>query len=515
MHLERSDPQPIDVLLLHVPKFRNYARPLGEFSFVHFPPIGLLGLAHFLVQNQHSARLLHLGVEKHLRGPLSFERILASHPASLIGLDLHWHFQSWDTIEAARKIKEARPNLPICLGGFTASLFADDILQSFPFIDFIIRGDGEIPLLALTRALRDRGDLRSIPNLSWRDGAGIRHNPTVWAADSKLLNSISFTDFTLMEDYPTYVKFFSRYVHLKQSGGLQRLLLSNSRSYPIYIGRGCAYDCSFCGGCNQAQILIANRKDVPIRSVDAIVSSIHDLVRFSFDFAILAMDCFPLPIADQTYIQIFDRITAAGLPINIEVERDFLPTEDFVRSFSRLPGKESFITISPHTQNEELRRRNGFYRYSNQALEECLALLDAHGVNSRLYFACGLPFETEEDLAQMATWQPRLRFQFKNVRIRTTMIELEPGSPMSRMPADYGLNLERKTFSDYYSYHSHPGRNPWGGLGYCHQGTLTASRASSFFCANFCDWAPICDSRPCSPICSAYECCDKPRRALA
>ena len=201
------------------------------------------------------------------------------------------------------------------------------------------------------------------------------------------------------------------------------------------------------------------------------------------------MDCFPLPTADQTYIQIFDRIAAAGLPINIEVERDFLPTEDFVRSFSRLPGRESFITVSPHTQNEELRRRNGFNRYSNEALEECLAMFDSHDVKSRVYFACGLPFETEEDLVRMAAWQSSLRAKFRNVRVRTTMIELEPGSPMSRMPAKYGLNLERTTFSDYYRYHSDPGRNPWGGLGYSHQGSPTASRISSFFCTNFCEWA--------------------------
>ena len=248
MDPECTDSQPVDVLLLHVPKFRNFARPLGEFSFVLFPPMGLLGLAHFLIQNQHSARLLHLGVEQYLRGPLSFDRILAEHPASLIGLDLHWHFQSWDTIEVARKIKEVRPGVPICLGGFTAAIFADEILRSFPFIDFVIRGDGEIPLLALTRALRHRSNFRSIPNLSWRDGAEIKHNPTEWTADSAFLNSICFTDFTLMEDYPVFIKSFSRYVRLERSERLQRLL-SNSRSYPVYIGRGCAYNCSFCGGC--------------------------------------------------------------------------------------------------------------------------------------------------------------------------------------------------------------------------------------------------------------------------
>jgi radical SAM superfamily enzyme YgiQ (UPF0313 family) len=486
--LENDKSQPVDVLLLHVPKFKNYARPIGDFSFILYPPIGMLGLAHFLIQNQHSARILHLAVEQHLRGPLSFDRILAAHPASLIGLDLHWHFQSWDTMEVARKIRQVRPDLPIVLGGFTASLFADEILRDFPCVDFIIRGEAEIPLLALIRTLPNGRNFRSVPNLSWRDGSAIAHNPTEWTADSAFLDSLSFTDFTLMEDYPHFIECFSRYIHLPgRSERLQRLLCAKSRAYPVCIARGCVHRCSFCGGSCEAQTLIADRRRVSIRSVDAIVSSIRDLHRYGFDRAVLAMDCFPLASADQTYIRIFDQVAASGLPINIDVERYFLPTEPFVHSFSRLPGKDSYISLSPHTHNEELRRRNGLHRYSNQALEDCLALLEAHNVNSVVFFTCGLPFETRDDLIRMAAWQRRLRAKFRKVHFKTSMIEIEPGSRMSRMPDGYGLQLERTTFSDYYRHHSDPGRNHWYEMGYNRHNCPTHGQVSSFFCAHFCE----------------------------
>jgi radical SAM superfamily enzyme YgiQ (UPF0313 family) len=481
-------PESLDVLLMHVPKFRNYYAPIGKFSFILCPPIGLLGLAHFLTQKGHPTRIVHLGVEKHLHWPLDFYRILDENRAPLVGIDLHWHFQSWDAIETAREIKRIYPGVRVVLGGFTASQFADEILRDFPFIDFIIRGDAEIPLLGLIRSLKSSGDYRSIQNLSWRDVSGVVHNPTVYVADDNMLESMCFTDFSLMKDHECFIESFSRYIHLTgRSERLQRLMFAKSRAYPVYIGRGCVHDCSYCGGSREAHVIIGGRERVALRSVDAIVSSIRDLDRYGFDCACLPLDSFPLAAADDTYVSIFEKVIDLKLSINVEVERYFLPSARFIQSFSRLPGRDSFLTISPHTQNEELRKSNSLYRYSNAALEECLDLLESHGVNSLVCFTCGLPFETRKDLEDMAVYQRRLRSKFKKVRLKTSMIEIEPGSPMSRMPERYGLELKRKSFGDYYRYHSEPGNNHWLAMGYRRHGCLEHKPLRSFFCRNFCE----------------------------
>lgn len=67
-----------DVLFLHVPKFRNYYKPLGRFSFIHLPPVGLLGLADYLRVNHCSTRVIHLGVEHYKYGGIDLPGILAS-----------------------------------------------------------------------------------------------------------------------------------------------------------------------------------------------------------------------------------------------------------------------------------------------------------------------------------------------------------------------------------------------------------------------------------------------------
>jgi len=478
----------MDILFLHAPKFNNYYKPIGFYSFVLYPPMGLLGLADYLTKNHRTAKIIHLGVEQQQSGFIDFDKIIAENQPAIVGLDLHWHFQSYDVIEVARKIKLAHPEVAILLGGFTASLFAGEILADFPFIDFVIRGDAEIPLLQLVRHFESDRTYSEVPNLAYRQGAGVVLNPTTYVASSAMLDSMCFTDFTLMKDYPCFVKHFSRYMHIPGlSEPFQRLLFGWRKGFQVYMGRGCVHDCSFCGGSYEAHTLIGGRRCVAIRSVDSIVSSIRDLARFGFDSACLALDSFPLTEADDYYIAIFEELKRLNITLDIEVERYFLPSSRFLESFRGLAGKDSFLTLSPHTHNERLRRENGLYRYSNQDIEQCLAAMEELGVNSLLCFTCGLPFETREDLKNMAEYQRRLRKRFKRMRFKTCMIEIEPGSNMSRNPSKFGLQLERASFADYHRYHSQPSRNHWLEMGYSRCDCPDHAEVSEFFCSHFCE----------------------------
>ena len=478
----------MNVLFLHTPKFSNYYKPIGHYSFVLFPPIGLLGLADFLVKNNHTAKIIHLGVEQHQHGPLDFDRIISENRPLIVGLGLHWHFQSYDVIEVARKIKQARPEVRILLGGFTASLFAEEILRDHPFVDFVIRGDAEIPLLQLARHFESDKNYSEVPNLAYRHESDVVLNPITYAADSTMLDSICFTDFTLMKDYPCFVNSFSRYMHMPGlSEPFQRLLFGWHKTFQVYIGRGCVHECSYRGGSREAHTLIAGRTCVALRSLDSIVSSMQDLERFGFDSACLALDSFPLTQADDYYIAIFDELKRLNIKLDIEVERYFVPSARFIESFRKLPGKGSFITLSPHTQNADLRRKNGLYRYSNLAIENCLDLMETKNVNSLLCFTCGLPLEKRADLEEMVSYQRGLRKKYSHMRFKTCMIEIEPGSGTSRKPGLYGLKLERSSFADYYRYHSQPAQNHWLEMGYSRNTCPYHGEVSEFFCRHFCE----------------------------
>ena len=82
-------------------------------------------------------------------------------------------------LEACRRVRDARSDLPIVLGGPGPSATPAAILEAFPDVDFIVCGEGEATATALVEVLRDGiapserdTALAAIEGLAWRDGSG-------------------------------------------------------------------------------------------------------------------------------------------------------------------------------------------------------------------------------------------------------------------------------------------------------------------------------------------------------
>jgi radical SAM superfamily enzyme YgiQ (UPF0313 family) len=482
----------MDVLFLHVPKFRNYYKPIGEFSFILFPPMGLLGLADYLRQNGRSTEIIHLGVERQKHGEIDLKRILAERNPDIVGLDLHWHFQAYDVIEVAKRIKEIRPDVAVLLGGFTATVFAEEILKTHDCVDFVIRGESEIPIVDLHTQYRCRRAYDRVPNLAYREGGTVKLNPVAYLADEALLNSICFTDFTLMKDHPTFVECFSRYMNIPGlSEALQRRIFRNRKGYPVFLGRGCPHACDYCGGGRESHININSRSRLSMRSLEAVTASLEDIRRFGFDFVFLSYDPLPCTRAEQFYLALFEQVKQRGIKLAFEIERWQLPTRKFIQGVRDTLPIGSMISITLNSSSERVRKKNGLFFFSNQALEECLATMDEEGVDCLLFFAIGLPFETAEDLQATARYQEYLRRRFKRVKLMTFMIEIEPGSRLSNNPEAFEVKLHRSTFADYYRYHGLPNRNHFLESGYDRKDCPKPEQVAKAFCRTFCPRAKV------------------------
>ena len=478
------------VLFLHTPKFNNYYKPVGQFSFINYPPMGLLGLCDCLRKHGHSGKIVHLGVERFKYGKVDVAKLLDENSPSIVGLDLQWHFQSYDVIEIARKLKEAAPSVPVLLGGFTASYFAEEILRTHACIDFIIRGDAEVPLTSLLTHYFSDHDYTSIPNLCYRRGEEIVLNPTSYTTSAADMDDICYTDFELIKDYPEFVQHFARYMDVSgMSQSCQQRLFRWTKTYPILLSRGCIYNCCFCGGSKVSQRVLSNRTTVCVRSVESILKSISDVHKFGFDSICLPQDPFSGAEADSLYVPILDGIKRQQIPVGVEIERYLLPSAAFIESFARLPLRNtSFVTISMHSPDAKLRRRDGLYRFSNEELEESLTRMNDAGVNCLLCFSVGLPFETHDHLRQMAQYRARLRKKFRrHLRFKTCMIEIEPASPMTFHPDGFGIQPRRSSFTDYYRYHSQPSNNHFHALGYERAGYPDQKALSRAVCRQFCE----------------------------
>jgi len=101
----------VDCLFVHVPKLKNYYRPIGSFIWINFLPMGLLGLADLLQRNNISSQIVHLGVEGIEDPRFSLVDYIRQKAPRIVAFDLHWHHQSYDVLEAAKKVKQAFPSV--------------------------------------------------------------------------------------------------------------------------------------------------------------------------------------------------------------------------------------------------------------------------------------------------------------------------------------------------------------------------------------------------------------------
>lgn len=148
-----------------------------------------------------------------------FERVLVSD-ARAVGLCTYiWNVDK--VLAVAKRLKEYDSGIKIILGGPEVAYRQEQVLRSYPFVDYVISGEGEVPFSRLVTAI-SLGKREYIEGVSMRDGVGFR---------------ISLP-YEMKEDPPTpYTEgYFSAL---------------RSRIAYIETSRGCPFSCAYCLSCTQ------------------------------------------------------------------------------------------------------------------------------------------------------------------------------------------------------------------------------------------------------------------------
>ena len=155
-----------DLVLLHPPSVYDFREvltvpsPIADLipsgpSFEMYP-VGFSFLGEYLERNGFNVRIVNLA-GRMLEDPRFDVRAFLSrlHPMAF-GVSLHWLPHAHGAVEVARLCKELHPDVPVIMGGYSASLFRDDLIE-YPEVDYILSGDStEEPLLMLMRCIADQ-----------------------------------------------------------------------------------------------------------------------------------------------------------------------------------------------------------------------------------------------------------------------------------------------------------------------------------------------------------------------
>lgn len=475
-----SDPPPkrffapillMKTLLLHVPKFNNFYKPFGDFAWLTYMPMGLLAIADHAVKNNADVEVVHLGVEWAINRRFHVKELIRDKPEiCAVGISLHWHHQSYDVIEVARQIKKIREDIFIFLGGDTASFFHYEIISDYPMIDAVLRGHGEEPVLSLINALKNAKGLHDVPNLTWRKNGEIKENILGYVGDAEAISNLDYTNFPLLRHADIYVRHMGLPFFFAKGFSLERnlkMFTLGTPMFPVPIGRGCPFNCTWCGGSQVPQQRSINRlKGFIYRSHTSVIQSVVKAMDAGYRLMQSAMD--PEPSTQEYFIELWRLIRKERIKTNWIFECNGLPSDRFIQEFKKtFPSRHSAIVLSPESGNEALRLRHKGPGFTTRAFLDKMDYIDRSGITSELFFTFGLPGENRRILEDTVKLQKRVKKRYHFLRaIRTMSVEMEPGAPWQLEPERFNIVTDRRCFSDFYSAHSDKNQGPFNNFGY-------------------------------------------------
>ena len=249
-------------------------------------PLSLMSLAAVLERTSEPWRLVDGNLTAHPAAEI-IARLTAVPPAeiALLAVTVMPGPQLTQAVSVCRRVKAALPHVPIVWGGYVPTQHSDTVLQS-PLVDFVIRSQGERPLVELIGALRTRGSLDRVSGLSWKAGAHVIHNPLG-----------AMTPLDDLPDLPYHRVEMEQYIHKNYLG---RRTAAHNTSF------GCPFACSFC-----AVVSMSNRRwlaQSPAR-MERVVRHLMSI----YDIDAVQMHDMDFFISEARTAEFCDRIANLGL----------------------------------------------------------------------------------------------------------------------------------------------------------------------------------------------------------
>lgn len=212
-----------------------FIEPPKEFWFVMGeylpPPLGILQLAAFLESRNNKWEIEVLDCQAESVGWNHLKRRVESSRPSVVVCSALATCNTYTVVRTLDMVKEIDPDIKTVVGGQHFTALAQESLESYPIIDFVIRGEGELTLLELVSKLDKNKKYTAVAGLSYRNGEKIIHNPP--------RPLIANLDDLPLPGYHFIADHMHKY-HFK-------LMASAGDGYAmVEASRGCQFKCTFC-----------------------------------------------------------------------------------------------------------------------------------------------------------------------------------------------------------------------------------------------------------------------------
>ena len=382
-----------------------------------WPPLGLLYLGAVLKKSGHEVKVIdnariQLPVDKIVK------RVKRENPRVLGVSTLTPTFTQG--IKIASAIKAELPDLKIIFGNYHATFTYERLLTKYPFVNYVVLGEGEQIFLELTNALERNEEIKKIKGIAFRhDGGVVKTPPRPFIQN---LDELPLPDRTLLEQ-----EYHSEVVGMLGSSGKFTTVLTS---------RGCPYNCRYCA-CSAFSL-----RKVRFRSPKSVVAEMGLLQMEGYEEVGFVDD--NLLLDRHRMEKICDLLKENGIKLTLWAEgRVDQASREVLRKFARVGCKTIYFGVESGNQKVlNYYGKNISPELSRKAMRNCKEAGIENIIGS---FILGAPIETREDVQRTLDFALNLKgMDFPQMNV----LMLSPGMDLWDTAVREGYLAEEKYWED-------------------------------------------------------------------
>lgn len=394
------------------------------------PPLALLALAPLLEQHGYTVEIIDSTVE-----PRFIDRIVAGIDDSVcIGVSIVTGTMIEEAIQVARAVKSVDPKFPVVFGGWHPSTLAAQTLKA-PYVDVVVRGQGELTFCEVVERLRDGLSLQGVAGCSFKRSNGeVVHNTNRPVANVQTLPPKSY--------------------HLIDMAPYEALC---GRRWLMYMSsHGCPYDCSFCSNAS------LYGRAWNCLTADRVVQEVTDLVRtYRLDLVDVIDDNFL--VDRERGVNIARGFIESGLQFEwcVQTTANFiLRTSEDDLALMRRSGLTRVFIGAESGSDDVLRTVNKVRFQGTRVIHDVAGRLYRAGITATFSLIFGLPDETESDRRATLNMLRELKLHYPTTEFHSNIYTPYPGAPNFGRAVAMGLK-EPESLEDWAAFYPKLMRLPW------------------------------------------------------
>ena len=376
------------------------------YPFTEWPnmPLSLSYIAAVLEKNGVEVKVLDLLVSQYSEEKL--HRCMAEVRPEVVGItavSMDYHAAS-NILKLCKRFDE---NAITVIGGPHVTFCAEQTLREAPWIDIVVRGQGEYTMLDIVSGKK----LAEIEGLVFREGDGV-----VTTGDRPWTENLDEIPFPARHLFP----------------------LSKYRAFnagiALITGRGCPFNCIFCAGHRMTG------RRVRLRNAKLVVDEMQMLQELGFNEVRIEDDLLTLNHA-HVYA-ICDEILSRGLEIKWSA---FSRVDTVTKELAKKMKQAGCLGLvfGVESGNQEILDRVK-KKITLKKVEQAVALTKETGMRAVTSFILGLPGETKETMRQSYELANRL-----NAPYSLHVLAPFPGTEVREKAPEYGITILTDDWSKY------------------------------------------------------------------